>query len=98
MPELIHLNTTAFVIVSTLFMIVLLIALKYDIEDMHYHKKLGSNEEFKTKKCRVSKMCRTTCGGAMRGAITGAIIGGPGGAAAGACIMGLSGGLVAFIM
>jgi len=93
MPELIHLDTIAFHTIVVLFMIILLISLKLDLRDLLQHKKTNPNEEFKTKKCRVLKICKNTCNGALKGGLTGLVIGGHGGAVAGACIMGIVNGM-----
>jgi hypothetical protein len=85
-------------VISILFMIFLLVALKIDIDDKHNHIKQGNGEPFNTKKCKIVKICKSTCRSALSGAITGAVLGGPGGAVAGAFIMGTSGGLVTFIV
>ena len=97
MPEMIHLNTNAFVITSVAFLLILIYSLYRDLENFKTSKKTGLRESFNTKKCKTIKICKSFGRGALRGAITGSIIGGAGGATAGAFIMGVSSGVVTFI-
>jgi hypothetical protein len=73
---------------------VVLYALKKDIEDMTECRKHYSLHEYNSGKSRVNKIYKDMSKSALRGVITGAVLGGPGGAIAGGFIFGISGGLV----